>query len=50
MAYIVISLCDGTHTVHTELPKSVFRGMDCVESEEAIVWRDKETIIVQYKE
>ena len=49
MKYIVISLYDGTHTVHTELPKSMFRGMDRVESDEAIVWRDEEVMIVQYK-
>ena len=50
MRYIVISLYDGTHTVHTKLSMSMFKGMDRIESDEAIVWRGEETMIVQFKE
>ena len=48
--YIVISLYDGTHSVETELDDDAFYGMDCIESDEAIVWRGEETMIVQLKE
>jgi hypothetical protein len=50
MKYIVISLYDGTHSVETELDDESFEGMDCIESDEAIVWRGEEVMIVTVKE
>jgi hypothetical protein len=49
MKYLVISLYDGTHRVETELDADAFFDMDCIESEEAIVWRGEETMIVRFK-
>ena len=50
MKYIVISLYDGSHSVETELDEDSVYGMDRIESDEAIVWRGEEVMIVQLKE
>ena len=50
MKYLVINLYDGTHELKATLPKSAFNDMDRVESEDAIVWRGEETMIVQLKD
>ena len=50
MKYLVISLYDGTHKIETELDPDAFFGMDCIESEGAIVWRGEETMIVRFKD